>query len=64
VKKRPRKTKRDLVLNPGLLIHLLKLSGASDARVKPCDAAVINDINGLNKGKPPGKGGKKPGGYR
>jgi len=64
VKKKPRKTKSDLILNPERLIHLLERSEITNVRVEPCDSTVLIDINTSKKGKPPGKGGKKPGGHR
>ena len=64
VKKRSRKTKCELVINPELLIQLLSKYDMSDIDVEPCDAALIEEINSYKIGKPPGKGGKKPGGHR
>ena len=64
VKNRPRKTKSELIRTPELLIHLIEGSGIAEARVEICDTAMIDHINTYEKGKPPGKGGKKPGGHR
>ena len=64
VKKRSRKTKCELVRNPELLMQLLRKYNMDDTGAEPCDAALIEEINAGEKGKPPGKGGKKPGGCR
>lgn len=55
VKRKPRRTKVDLIQNPALLIDLLNRARITDARVEPCDRAVLDDINNTVKRKTPGK---------
>jgi putative endonuclease len=55
VKRKTRKIKTDLIRNPALLVDMLRKSGMTDFRVEPCADAVLDDINGFQKGKAPGK---------
>jgi putative endonuclease len=64
VKKKPRVLKSELVRNPELLPALLRKSRITDAVVETCGGGFLDGINTYTKGKPPGKGGKKPGGHR
>ena len=64
VKKRTRKSKRELIQNPELLIRLLEGSNITETRVEICNINTIESINTYKKGKPPGKGGEKSGGHR
>ena len=55
MKRKPRKTKIDLIQNPALLIDLLNRARITDARVEPCAEAVLDDINNTVKRRTPRK---------
>jgi putative endonuclease len=55
VKRKPRRTKIDLIQNPALLTDLLNRATITDARVEPCAEAVLDDINNTVKRKTPEK---------